>query len=591
MNGALSRARRVVCTATALCCPLVTLHAQNARGDMTRAVSSRGVLPVAGCAGQKISDVVIVTQPPYTDRLPAQLDFVRRAARVLHATSRDALIRRYLLLKPGDACNQISRAESERILRAQPYLVDAKISVFDDEQGGVRLEVETRDEFSLILEPTIRAKAPMFKGLRLGESNFAGSGKLVAAEWREGGAYDDLIGFQYNDYQFGGARNELRFLAQRAERGQEVRLEVVRPYYTDLQRFAFIASAGGTREYVELLRPGLDPNAVNVTRQFANLGGVMRVGPVGRLKLVGALLTREFEHSDSLGALLTAEGIRPDTNGAVPADFRRQRVTRANVLLGMRRIRFQRVQGFDALVGAQDVRVGVQVGTVLGQSLNILGSKDRDRFLSNNVYAGYGGERSFIGMQAVTEARYDLSTRAWDGLLTSARVAYYAKPAVRQLTLTELEFSSGNSMRGPFQLSMSDLDGGMRGYRKSEQAGAHRLIFKTEQRLIIPTRYNVADVGLAAFAEVGKLWAGSTVPYSVTTPLRTSFGVSILAAVPPRSRRLWRVDFAMPAGNDPDRKFEVRFSSVDRTRVFWREPRDVLHARERTIPNSLFTWP
>lgn len=591
MNGALARARRVVSAVLACCCPLASLKAQNARGDMTRAVSSRGVLPVAGCAGQKISDVVIVTQPPYTDRLPAQLDFVRRAARVLHATSRDALIRRYLLLKPGDACNQISRAESERILRAQPYLVDAKISVFDDEQGGVRLEVETRDEFSLILEPTIRAKAPMFKGLRLGESNFAGSGKLVAAEWREGGAYDDLIGFQYNDYQFGGARNELRFLAQRAERGQEVRLEVVRPYYTDLQRFAFIASAGGTREYVELLRPDLDPNAVNVTRQFANLGGVMRVGPVGRLKLVGALLTREFEHSDSLPALLTAEGIRPDTNGAVPADFRRQRVTRANVLLGMRRIRFQRVQGFDALVGAQDVRVGVQVGTVLGQSLNILGSRDRDRFLSNNVYAGYGGERSFIGMQAVTEARYDLSTRAWDGLLTSARVAYYAKPAVRQLTLAELEFSSGNSMRGPFQLSMSDLDGGMRGYRKSQQAGAHRLILKTEQRLIIPTRYNVADVGLAAFAEVGKLWSGNTVPYSVTTPLRTSFGVSILAAVPPRSRRLWRVDFAMPAGNDPDRKFEVRFSSVDRTRVFWREPRDVLHARERTIPNSLFTWP
>jgi len=117
------------------------------------------------------------------------------------------------------------------------------------------------------------------------------------------------------------------------------------------------------------------------------------------------------------------------------------------------------------------------------------------------------------------------------------------------------------------------------------------MILRTEQRLILPMRYNVGDAGLAVFAEVGKLWGSSNVPYSVTTPLRSSFGVSILAAVPPRSRRLWRVDFAMPAGNDPDRKFEVRFSSDDRTRVFWREPRDVLMARERTIPNSLFTWP
>ena len=578
--------------AVVCCCgPLASLSAQNSRGDIARPTSSRGVLPVAGCAGQKISDIVIVTQPPYTDRLPRQLDFVRRTARSLHYTTRDALVRRYLLLHPGEACNQISRAESERILRAQPFLVDAKINVYDDEQGGVRLEVETRDEFSLIFEPVVRAKAPMFQGLRIGESNFAGSGKLVAAEWREGGAYSDVIGVQFNDYQFGGQRNELRFLARRAERGQEVRLELLRPYYTDLQRFAWVGSVGATRDYVEFLRPRLDRNAVGVARQFANVGGVARLGPVGRLKLVGGLLTREFENADSLPTLLRADGRRPDTSGAVPADFRHQKVMRANLLLGMRRLRFERVQGFDALVGAQDVRVGVQFGAVLGQSVRLFDGTDRDRFFAGNLYAGYGGPRSFVAMQGVTEARFDRSTRAWDGIVTSARVAYYAKPAVRQLSLTQIEYSAGKNMRGPFQLSLSDRDGGMLGFRKSREPGAQRLLFKAEQRLILPMRYNVADAGLAVFAEAGKLWSGTSVPYSVTTPLRSTFGVSILAAVPPRSRRLWRVDFAMPVGNDPDRKFEVRFSSDDRTRIFWREPRDVMRARERTVPNSLFTWP
>jgi len=423
-GGATTLARRTLKACIVCCCPVAAIAAQNTRGDLTRPTSSRGVLPVAGCAGQTISDIVIVTQPPYTDRLPSQLDFLRRAARALHATTRDALVRRYLLLHPGDACNQISRAESERILRAQPFLVDAKINVYDDEQGGVRLEVETRDEFSLIFEPSVKAKAPMFRGLRLGESNLAGSGKLVAAVWREGAPYDDVLAFQYNDYQFGGARNELRFLARRAERGQDVRLEVIRPYYTDLQRFAWIGSVGATRDYVELLRPQQERNAVNVARQFANLGGVVRVGPVGRLKLIGGLLTREFERTDSLPVLFTAEGLQSDSAGPVPASFRRQQATRANVLLGIRRIRFQRVQGFDALVGAQDIRVGVQVGTVFGQSMGILGGRDRDRFVSGDVYAGYGGERSFVGMQAVSEARFDRSSRDWDGLVTSARVAY-----------------------------------------------------------------------------------------------------------------------------------------------------------------------
>jgi hypothetical protein len=577
----------------ALCCPLGLL-AQNSTPVAPRVVpsSSRGVLRVEGCAGQTISDIVIVNQPPYTDRLPRNFDFLRRSVRALHATTREEVIKRYLLVRVGEPCNQISRAESERILRAQPFLTDARIAVYDNEQGGVRLEVETRDEFSLIFEPRVNTKAPVMRGMRFGESNLAGSAKLAAVEWRDGLAYSDVLGLQYSDYQFLGARNELRLNLRRAERGQELRLEVVRPYVTDLQRFAWIGSIGATREYVNLLRPTLDQNAVNVTREFANLGGVMRVGPVGRLKLVGALLTREFEQADSLPALLTPLGIRPDTNGVVPVDFRRQRVTRLNALLGFRRIRFERVQGFDALVGAQDVRVGMQVGTAFGQSIGLLGGRDRDRFVSGNLYAGYGGERSFVGMQAVTEARYDRTQRDWDSHVTSARVAYYAKPTARQLWLSEVEFGSGHDMRTPFQLSLADRDGGMAGYRRSRQPGAQRLLLRTEQRLVVPTALrNVGDFGVAVFAEAGKLWAANTVPYSVTTPVRSAFGVSLMAAVPPRSRRLWRVDFAIPAGGDPDRKFEVRVSSDDRTRVFWREPRDVLQARERTIPSSLFTWP
>jgi hypothetical protein len=77
----------------------------------------------------------------------------------------------------------------------------------------------------------------------------------------------------------------------------------------------------------------------------------------------------------------------------------------------------------------------------------------------------------------------------------------------------------------------------------------------------------------------------------VTTPWRGAVGVSLLAALPPRSRRLWRLDFAMPVGGDPRGQFELRLSNNDRTRVFWNEPRDVTYGRERTTPGSLFTWP
>jgi hypothetical protein len=47
----------------------------------------------------------------------------------------------------------------------------------------------------------------------------------------------------------------------------------------------------------------------------------------------------------------------------------------------------------------------------------------------------------------------------------------------------------------------------------------------------------------------------------------------------------------VPVGNDPNRRFEVRFTGLDRSRFFWNDPNDVAASRERTAPTSLFTWP
>ncbi len=584
------RVRGLLFALAAAATPWGALCAQNS-GARQQPVSSRGRLPITGCAGQTISNIVVVTQPPYTDRLPRRLEFVRRMARTLHSTTQDEVVRRYLLMEVGEPCNQIQRAESERILRAQPFLVDARIHVYDDEEGGVHLEVETRDEFSLLVGGNASPPAPFLRGLRIGDNNLAGGAMFAALEWRDGRSYNDVLKAEFTDYQFGGGRQILRVAGTRFERGQELRAEVVRPYFTDLQRFGWIGAVGGTRNYTQLMRPQHAPNAINVTRQYGDIGGLVRVGPVGRLKLVGLSLTRETQRVDSQAVRITREGFTPDSGPPLTTQFRRQNVVRTNVLVGSRRIGFRRVQGFDALNGAQDVRVGVEFGGMYGQSMSMGSARDRDRFLAGQIYAGWGGPKSFGGVQAISEARYDRDTKVWDNLVTSGRMAWYFKPAVAQLTLLQGEWSSVRSSSVPVQLSMGDYFGGLRGHRRSRDPGSSRLVFRGEQRLIVPTRYNVADFGVAAFAEAGKLWHDNTVPYATTTPWRGALGFSILAAVPPRSRRLWRIDFAFPVSNDPDRKFEVRFRSDDLTRLFWREPNDVEPARERTVPKSLYRWP
>ena len=242
------------------------------------------------------------------------------------------------------------------------------------------------------------------------------------------------------------------------------------------------------------------------------------MGPVGRLKLIGLSLTREQTHADSNTIMLTPEGVQRDTINAAPLDFRRQKVARVNLLVGMRAIRFVTVQGFDALTGTQDVRVGAQVGLVGGQSVRLGPDYDRDRFFSSNVYIGAGNEQWFMAVQGITEARYDLETQRLRNIISSGHAAWYFRPAIRQTTILEANWATGRRMQSPFQVSLADPDGGVMGHRDSRDPGARRLVLRGEQRLVVPTRFNVADMGLAAFVEAGRLWAERSVPYSVDSP-------------------------------------------------------------------------
>src|SRR5882762_1671467 len=131
--------RRLAWALVCATCPLVSAAAQ---GVPSPAPSGR---PIVACAGQPINDIVIYADAPTVANL-ARWPRLAAFARAMHATTRTELIRRFLLLDRGEPCNELRRAESERILRAQPFLAEAEAFVVASEGGGVDLEVRTSDE-------------------------------------------------------------------------------------------------------------------------------------------------------------------------------------------------------------------------------------------------------------------------------------------------------------------------------------------------------------------------------------------------------------------------------------------------------------
>ena len=166
-------------------------------------------------------------------------------------------------------------------------------------------------------------------------------------------------------------------------------------------------------------------------------------------------------------------------------------------------------------------------------------------------------------------------------MIASARAAWSVKESPRALLTVSDELSSGNRTIAPMQLMLGARDSGVRGYEGSTYAGAQRLITRVEQRVTFGAVRQKADIGLAAFADAGTVWAGDA-PYGRDIT-RASVGVSVLAALPAGSKRLYRVDFAFPLATSSalggSSRFAVQVVSMDLTRLFWHEPSNVSTAR------------
>jgi len=179
----------------------------------------------------------------------------------------------------------------------------------------------------------------------------------------------------------------------------------------------------------------------------------------------------------------------------------------------------------------------------------------------------------------------------WDGLVGSGRFARYAKPNLLRTEIISVEWSGTSRVLVPHALSLGAADGGVRGLRHADAIGGRRGIARIDEQFYVGSPFKFGDLGFAAFADAGKLWVGD-LPYGETTPIWGGAGISMLLAVPMRSSRMWRLDFAMPVSKVPGaHSWELRLSHNDRTSFFWREPRDIDLARARAVPASVYNWP
>ncbi|HYV95929.1 MAG TPA: hypothetical protein VE967_00590 [Gemmatimonadaceae bacterium] len=543
------------------------------------------------CAGEMVTAIDIQSHSSVpSGSLENMSPATSRAMRSHFPTTRADVVRAYLRVGVGRACLEIDRTESERLLRAQPFIAAAVVRVLDDGEGRVRLQVDVVDELPVIAGGSL--SRGRVASLMLGSLNFMGRGLAVTAQATRGFAYRNGFGVRAVQYGIFGAPHFVAIEGERRPLGEILSFEFADPFSTALQRHAFRFAVRQASGYFSVT-PDAGPDIALKGRRISyGAGWVNRVGTLDRhhtAGFLGAAILGESTRLHHDPTIVSDTGLVPALNAEFGSEYPELADLRVAGIGGVRSVHFMPVRGFDALAAAQDVGVGIQLHVLAGPSVWAQGHA-REVFAAGEVYAGMGNERSFASVHAISEGRGDYRSSVWSGMVSSARISWYTLAGRYWTRIVSVDAAAVRHLDVPAQLTFRDFDGGVVGYTSSRAAGGFRSVARVEQRRRTTVLGSRADVAVSVFAIAGKLWAGD-VPYGQTTNVRAALGLSLLAAYPSGGKRTYRVDVAFPL--NPERggaRVELRVSAIDRTRFLWLEPRDVARVRTGSVPTNLMKW-
>jgi len=512
--------------------------------------------------------------------------FVRALGNDLHWRTREQTIRLDLLFAVGDRCDPRRLAETERLLRARPYLRSAQVTAVPRPDGGVTIVVETRDELSLSARATVAGGAGFpLRHLGLGEDNVLGRGIGISGDYsgqgRRPSVYGDLL-----DQHLLGYRLEGELQGGNSEVGPVAEETIRRAFESDFDRVAWRESVRYRKEPFPLLSTAMGTIEQPLVNVGADAGFAARFGEPGALRVVGLALSAERLHVESAPLAPTPAGDSAAA-AALAGRFEERRDLRAQLLLGARRIVYHPYLGLDAVHALEDAPEGAEAGLVLGRSLFGGSGLQQDWFAAMELATGTElTPRELLFTHTKLEGRFLTAAGDWDGVLGDAEVELYSL-GPRGTTVAAVDGAGGWNTRTPFQLLLAGPDG-LRGYGELGLPVGRRIVFHVERRYFLGSVLGFAEVGAVAFAEAGRGWAGDAA-FGENTGLLGSVGAGLRMAVPRGSRRTYSLDVAVPLnrGLGP----ELRLAVGQQFGITRGEPEDVVRSRESISSVTVFDYP
>lgn len=316
---------------------------------------------MSGSGGPALAVVLLVLTAPPPDRLAAQVidtivvangnvfdlhgdgpGFVARLTNALHIRTRATVIRRSLLVNPGDAYDSARVAESERALRGLSVFrkVEMDTARLD---GRLALRVTTADGWSTKPQAGFSsAGGDQTWEIGMVEQNFLGTATELDASWRDT-PDRRVLELQYQNPHFLSRRATLLARYADLSDGRRGAWRIGVPFYQTAARQSLETDGEAATERVLKFRAGMpDTTLLGIERR------VLRLGLRGGVAVAAS-------SKDYVRLWLAAQWRREDHAPDTAAPFPRSVTAAAGAGVEIGHVRFRVLEHFNSYARREDV--------------------------------------------------------------------------------------------------------------------------------------------------------------------------------------------------------------------------------------------
>ncbi len=462
--------------------------------------------------------------PPGQDR-----GFIAKVFNGLRIAPRPGVVRREVLLRPGELFDSSRAAQTERNLRALRIFRRVTVDSVRSDSGLV-LRVETQDAFTTRVEGTIDGSDQSTTwSVALNELNLLGTASRVGVRYRRTPDRDGVT-TSFSRNRLIDGRIGIGALWDKVSDGRMLYGVMSLPFYSFSSPASWYLSGEERSQRVLRFVEGDTDHPEELQRRFwmAKAGTGWRLGSSATGYLRAGVETQV--RRDDYAADARVDTLARTVSGAVTG------------YLQWRAARFLVSSDFEGFGRQEDVDLSTFVHASLGITPTAFGYRDNGVVPGLTVQTGIGWRGGFARFNGAALGRLV------DGLSVDSGSVHLGatvvlKPRARHMAVVHAGrgWQKNPMPGGEFDLGQSL---GPRGFRQHAFTGTNAFLVTTEYRYTVTSDFmNTAGLGLAAFADYGGAWyAGSRrrTGYSVGVGIR--FGLTVASDLSPARFDLAYID-------------------------------------------------